>query len=182
MEIKKIDPWKGLVLSIITCGIYGIYWQYHYINYVQYLRTGKKYGFFKFIGLSIITCGIYQFYWFYQAGVAIYNEKVRKNIPNAKNRGPIYLTIMLLTYIGYIGINLMTNSMSFDITVTESSIETMGLLAFIVCIAAIIGNYYILFSIQNDLNKLADANNSLFSSDEQKFEDNTSKLDDSDLL
>ena len=57
-----------VVLSIITCGIYGIYWYYclnEDINEVTG-RPGTSGG--MVILFSIITCNIYGLFWDYTAG------------------------------------------------------------------------------------------------------------------
>lgn len=65
---------KCIVLTIVTCGIYGIIW---FINLVDDLNTAAQTpedssGVSVFL-LGLVTCGIYYFIWFYKAG-----EKVNK--------------------------------------------------------------------------------------------------------
>ena len=56
-----------ILLSIITCGIYAIYW-----TYVTALELNSRdrneplTNYFVAILLSIITCGIYGIYWMYK--------------------------------------------------------------------------------------------------------------------
>lgn len=58
-----------IIFTLITCGIYGIYW---FIKLVDELnlasgRHNDMSGGMVFL-LTFITCGIYGLYWFYKAG------------------------------------------------------------------------------------------------------------------
>ena len=57
-----------IVLSILTCGIYGLYWLYCLNEDVCEVteRPGTSGG--VVILLSLITCGIYTLYWYYKMG------------------------------------------------------------------------------------------------------------------
>ncbi len=58
-----------ILLSIVTCGIYGIYWM-ACINNAARAATPAEWdkGFLTVFLLSIITCGIYMVYWYYKMG------------------------------------------------------------------------------------------------------------------
>lgn len=61
-----------VVLTIITCGIYGLYWMYCVHNDVQTVSghpMGVEGG--MVIVLTLITCGIYGLYWNYKMGQAL---------------------------------------------------------------------------------------------------------------
>lgn len=65
---------KCLILTIVTCGIYGIFW---FIKLVDDLNTAaqtpeESNGITVFL-LGLVTCGIYYFVWYYKAG-----EKVNR--------------------------------------------------------------------------------------------------------
>ena len=58
-----------IILSIITCGIYGLYWIYKLTEDVNTLKgdpNATSGG--VVILLGIITCGIYMWYWLYKQG------------------------------------------------------------------------------------------------------------------
>jgi hypothetical protein len=60
-----------VLLSIITCGIYGIIFWYNYsddMNKVCYGDGKETKNFLIVILLSIITCGIYGWIWYYGVG------------------------------------------------------------------------------------------------------------------
>lgn len=58
-----------IILTIITCGIYGFYFIYKLAQDVNEMckEDGKKTGgLIAFILLSYVTCGLYALYWNYQ--------------------------------------------------------------------------------------------------------------------
>lgn len=60
-----------IILSIITCGIYGYYFIYKMAHDVNVACEGdgeQTSGLVAFILLSWITCGIYAWYWYYKLG------------------------------------------------------------------------------------------------------------------
>ena len=66
--VKKRNIVLQIVLSLITCGIYGIYW---FITLTD--DAAKKAGDANFSGVkaflfTLITCGIYGYYWYYKMG------------------------------------------------------------------------------------------------------------------
>lgn len=69
-----------IVLSIVTCGIYGLYWLYCIHEDVQTIcgRPMSVSGGMVIV-LSIITCGIYSFYWSYKMGQFLDNAKGNPN-------------------------------------------------------------------------------------------------------
>ena len=66
-EMTKRDILLVLLFSILTCGIYTIYW-YYQTTYELNLSEEKEplTNYIVAILLSIITCGIYGIYWSYK--------------------------------------------------------------------------------------------------------------------
>jgi len=57
-----------ILLSLITCGIYSIYWLYAMTTEVNdYLGDNDTSGGMVLL-FTFITCGIYAFYWYYKMG------------------------------------------------------------------------------------------------------------------
>ena len=61
-----ISVGTSVILTIITCGIYGLVWQYKQMKVLNSWLNRKEYSFGKWLLLSIITCGIYGVYNEYQ--------------------------------------------------------------------------------------------------------------------
>lgn len=62
----------GIVLSIITCGLYNIYWNYRQFQAMNTLLGREEYKFWPWLLLSIVTCGIYHIYYEYKMGSDLY--------------------------------------------------------------------------------------------------------------
>ena len=95
----------AIILSIVTCGIYGIIW---YINLVDDVNRvcndgdSNQSGGMVFL-LTLITCGIYGIVWFYKAGKRMNAAGARYGMQIADN-SVLYLVLALfgLTLIDYI--------------------------------------------------------------------------------
>lgn len=89
----------SVVFSLLTCGIYGIYWMIKINDEVNELagEADATTGGMVFL-FSLLTCGIYSFYWLYKMG-----ERCDK-IKNANGYSSvIYLVlgILGLTIVSY---------------------------------------------------------------------------------
>lgn len=76
-NIRKRDIAIAVILSLVTCGIYGLIW---FINIITDLNTAAQTPEDKSAGmiilLSIVTCGIYGYIWLYRAGEKV--DKIRE--------------------------------------------------------------------------------------------------------
>ena len=71
MSPQKRSVGIVILLSILTCGIYYLYWTYSITNDVnEYLQDNDTSGGMVLL-FSIITCGIYSIYWYYKMGKRI---------------------------------------------------------------------------------------------------------------
>lgn len=102
-----------IVLSIVTCGIYGIYWMIVLANETNvasgHAQDGTSGG-IVFL-LTLVTCGIYGIYWAYKQGEKINEAKAMRNMPTDSNAGVLYL-ILEIFGLGIIGYALMQNELN----------------------------------------------------------------------
>ena len=86
-----------IILSIVTCGIYGIYWMIKLNDELNPAadKPNATSGGMVFL-LSIITCGIYAFVWMYRMGENVDVIKAKAGV-QAGNTGIMYL---ILTFFG----------------------------------------------------------------------------------
>ena len=87
-----------IILSLVTCGIYGIIWYINLVNDVNTVCQDEKSsqsGGVVFL-LTLITCGIYGWIWFYNAGKRM-NEAGNKYNMNIADNSVMYL---ILTIVG----------------------------------------------------------------------------------
>lgn len=82
-----------IILSLVTCGFYGIYWFICLANDTNTIsgKTGDTSGGVAFL-LSLITCGIYGLYWAYKQGEKIDETKTKRGIQSS-NSGIVYLLL-----------------------------------------------------------------------------------------
>lgn len=107
--VQRRDIALCIVLSIVTCGIYGIYWFICLANDVNTVSgTQDTDGILVFL-LTLITCGIYGLYWAYQCGEKIDRVKQSRGIP-ASNGGVLYL--LLYIFGGIIAYALIQNEIN----------------------------------------------------------------------
>ena len=100
-----------IILSIITCGIYGLYWIYKLTEDVNTLKgdpNATSGGIVILLG--IITCGIYMWYWLYKQGDNLDQIKASRGLP-AGNSGILYL-ILAIVGLGIISYALMQNGLN----------------------------------------------------------------------
>lgn len=100
-----------IILSIVTCGIYGIYWFICLVNDTNTVsgNTDGTSGGMVFL-LTLVTCGIYGLYWAYKQGEKLDQAKASRNIP-ASNSGIVYLLLFLFG-LGIIAYALMQNELN----------------------------------------------------------------------
>ena len=89
-----------ILLSIITLGIYTIYWQCSFQGQLKE-KTGDGFGPVAHFFMCIITFGIYTIYWNFAAG-----KRLAKL--NAGDNSILYLVLTLVGF-GWINMFLMQN-------------------------------------------------------------------------
>ncbi|MDE6580490.1 MAG: DUF4234 domain-containing protein [Ruminiclostridium sp.] len=88
-----------IILSIVTCGIYGLIWFIKLTDDTNAVTppspTGKPYtsGGIALL-LMIVTCDIYGIYWAYKQGEKLDNAKAARGLPTS-NQAVIYLILQL---------------------------------------------------------------------------------------
>lgn len=84
----------SIVLTIVTCGIYGIYWMIKLNDEVNYMANEPTAvsGAMVFL-LTIVTCGIYGFYWMFKMG-----ERCDRIKGVSGNSGILYLVLAVLGF------------------------------------------------------------------------------------
>lgn len=108
--IKKKDIAVSVILTIVTCGIYGIIW---FVNITDDVATASEdhsmSGGTSFL-LSIITCGIYSFYWSYMMGKKLQVAKEKRNMSSSDNS--VLFLILNLFGLGIVNYCLIQNELN----------------------------------------------------------------------
>lgn len=61
----------GILFSLLTCGIYALFWQYKQIQVLNAWLEREELDFLTWLGLSIITCGLFALYYEYKMAKAV---------------------------------------------------------------------------------------------------------------
>ena len=69
-----------VILSIVTCGIYGLYWYVCLTNEVDAVTQEPGPGGGMSLLLSIVTCGIYNIYWGWKMGDKLDASRARNGV------------------------------------------------------------------------------------------------------
>lgn len=108
-----------ILLSLITCGIYGYYFLYTMARDANVIcsEDGKKTGgLLAFILLSFVTCGFYAIYWYYNLGNRLAENAPRYGMNFQENGTTIllwYLVGALLCGIGpFVAMHILIKNMN----------------------------------------------------------------------
>lgn len=117
--IKQRSLLTYVLLSIITCGIYSIYFWYVFAEDMNTLCQGdgeETTNYIVVILLSIVTCGVYGFYWMYKLGNRLQTNAPRYGMAFQENGTTVllwYLVGALICGIGPIlGANILIKNIN----------------------------------------------------------------------
>ena len=99
-----------ILLSIVTCGIYGIVWFIQLTDDAARANNNPNFSGGTSFLLTLVTCGIYSIYWSYKMGKEIYNAKVSRNMP-ASDQSVLYLVLSLFG-LGIVNYCLIQNDLN----------------------------------------------------------------------
>jgi drug/metabolite transporter (DMT)-like permease len=98
-----------ILLNIVTCGIYELYFIYSVARDVNRICTPEDRqntaGLLMFILLTLLTCGLYPYYWFYKLGDRIASDARGQFGIEIKENGT---TLLLWMVLGAFVCNLLT--------------------------------------------------------------------------
>ncbi len=94
--IHKRDIALCVILTVVTCGIYGFYWFYCMVEDLNKVSNDPNAtGGAMVILLTLITCGIYGLYWYYKAGTQLSAARQLRTGYPGENNGVLYLVLGL---------------------------------------------------------------------------------------
>lgn len=86
----------AIILSLVTCGIYMLYWLYQIVTDLNMAsgETEDTSGGMVLL-LDIVTCGIYGVYWFYKAGTKVNKLRRMNGTLQDSTSGILYMLLSL---------------------------------------------------------------------------------------
>lgn len=99
--IKERNIITSIILSVITCGIYGIIWFIGLTDDAGRANDDPSFTGGKAFLFTLLTCGIYGIYWNYKIGKELYEANQKRGIP-ANDNSVLYLIL------GIFGFSIIT--------------------------------------------------------------------------
>ena len=101
----------NIILSIVTCGIYGIIWFINITDDVKKVSNDEQLqsGGIAFL-LTLVTCGIYGYFWAYKMGKALNQAKINNGMPE-DDKSAVYLILQIFG-LGIVNWALMQNDLN----------------------------------------------------------------------
>ena len=93
--INKRSIGVAILLSIITCGIYGIYWFITLTDEANKVSGHNAPSGGTAFLFTLLTCGIYSIYWSYKMGEKMY-EAGKMHGKDIENNSILYLILSIL--------------------------------------------------------------------------------------
>jgi hypothetical protein len=91
----RIDVAMGIILSVVTCGCYNIYWNYRQMQAMNALLGRHEFDFLKWFLLSLITCGLYHIYYEYKMGSDLQTWLDQNGVVVSPNLGIVGLVLSI---------------------------------------------------------------------------------------
>ncbi|MBQ3408159.1 MAG: DUF4234 domain-containing protein [Clostridia bacterium] len=95
--IQQRNVAVAILLSIVTCGIYGIYWFIVLSDDVGKANNNPNISGGVAFLLNLVTCGIYGMYWSYKLGKEMYEANQKHGIA-AKDNSVLYLILAIFGF------------------------------------------------------------------------------------
>lgn len=107
--VQKRNIALCIIFSLITCGIYEIYWYVCLADDINTVSGVRDTSGGLVLLLTFVTCGIYGLFWAYKCGEKIDAAKQRRGIASS-NGGVLYL--LLYIFGGIIAYALIQNEIN----------------------------------------------------------------------
>ena len=92
--IQKREIVTAILLSLVTCGFYGIYWFVVMTDDANKVNNENGTSGGMALLFTFLTCGLYSIYWNYQMGQRLY-EAGQKQGKNINDNSILYLVLSL---------------------------------------------------------------------------------------
>ena len=90
--ITKKSIVTNIILTIVTCGIYGIVWFINITDDTRIVSGDNRLSGGKAFLFTLITCGIYGYYWAYLMGKALVQAKSKYGL-TADDNSILYIIL-----------------------------------------------------------------------------------------
>ncbi len=127
--ITKKSIVTNIILTIVTCGIYGIVWFINITDDTRIVSGDNRLSGGKAFLFTLITCGIYGYYWAYLMGKALVQAKSKYGLM-ADDNSILYIILQFLG-LGIVNycliqndLNIISDKMSGPTNTPNNTIDT----------------------------------------------------------
>lgn len=92
-DVRERSIVTAIILTILTCGLYSIYWMIKVNDDALKVANEKGTGGVEVVLFTILTCGIYGFFWAYKMGSC--TDKIK-----GSNNGVLGVLYIILHFFG----------------------------------------------------------------------------------
>jgi Domain of unknown function (DUF4234) len=100
--ISRSEAVRGIaacvLLTLFTCGIYGMYWQYKQFQTINAWLGREEHNFLTYFLLSLITCGLYSIYYEYRFAQTVQDVQRSRGMVVNEN---LPLIAVLMAFFGF---------------------------------------------------------------------------------
>lgn len=109
------DFGKGLLLSVITLGIYALYWQYMFVKDLQKIAGEDSIrDYIPAVLIGIVTFGLYMIYYQYKMGKAVNDAQNLRRMPGVRYD---FGKLMIIIIIACVASCIVTPLVAWGITI-----------------------------------------------------------------
>jgi hypothetical protein len=95
MVVEERNVALAIVLSLVTCGIYGLYWVYKMTEEMKTASGDESLNGVMAVLLPLVTCNIYGLYWSYKVGKDVPVAKAKVGL-TGEDKAILFLVLDLL--------------------------------------------------------------------------------------
>lgn len=94
-ESKKKSILMVILLTIITCGIYSLFWLYQTTQDLTEYSEDYRLTPGMSVLLTIITCGLYQIYWWYRIADIFITAQEKTKFPRINDNKVLFVVLAI---------------------------------------------------------------------------------------
>lgn len=108
--IKERNIIVQILLTVVTCGLYGIYWFITLTDDAAHAAGEADFSGGKAFLFTILTCGIYGLYWYYKMGKTLYVANQKAGLTASDNS--VLFLVLGLFGLGIVNYCIMQNELN----------------------------------------------------------------------
>ena len=87
-----------IIFLVLTCGLYGAYWQYKQMRFVNAMAGEQKFHFGKWMLFTVLTCTLYHHYHEYLMGREIVMLQERLGVSPSRDLPALSIALSIISF------------------------------------------------------------------------------------